>query len=87
MSARKRPLTKDEITRAFAGPAGEAFRPILSPAQLATMLGLSVKTIYEWNTQGRLKGAYRRHGKHILIWRDRVIDILFNGPEWTTYDE
>ncbi|MFV1965253.1 MAG: hypothetical protein ACC628_07490 [Pirellulaceae bacterium] len=33
---------------------------------------------------GRLDGAFRNRGKHILIWRDRALDIIFNGPEWTT---
>lgn len=46
------------------------------------MLGLSVKTIYEWMSKGRLDGAYRKRGKHALIWRDRALDILFNGKEW-----
>lgn len=74
-------LAKDEISRAFANDAGVPV--ILSPAKLADVLGLSVKTIYDWMSKGRLDGAYRKRGKHALLWRDRVIDILFNGPEWT----
>jgi excisionase family DNA binding protein len=56
--------------------------PILSPHGLADLLGLSVKTIYEWLSNGRLNGAYRKRGKHNLIWRDRAIHLIFNGPEW-----
>jgi excisionase family DNA binding protein len=56
--------------------------PILSPAQLAGLLNLSVKTVYEWIAKGRLDGAFRKRGKHVLIWRDRVLDLLFNGPAW-----
>ena len=43
---------------------------------------MSVKTIYEWMSKGRLDGAYRKRGKHALIWRDRALDVLFNGKEW-----
>jgi len=83
MSARKRPLSSDEIARAFQGPAAEQFPVILSPKQLAHLLGLSPKTIYEWIARGRLEGAFRKRGKHVLIWRDRAIDSLINGKEWT----
>ncbi|MBL9081824.1 MAG: helix-turn-helix domain-containing protein [Planctomycetales bacterium] len=56
---------------------------IISPIQLAGVLGLSKKTVYEWIAKGRLDGAFRKRGKHNLIWRDRALEILFNGPEWT----
>jgi len=69
--------------RPFAGERGERFPPVLSPEQLAELLGLSVKTIYEWMPKGRLDGAYRKRGKHALIWRDRALDVLFNGKEWS----
>ncbi len=82
MSSRVRAISKDEIQQAFAGPAAEATPPILSPARLAALLGLSPKTIYEWIAMGRLDGAFRKRGKHVLIWRDRALDLLFNGPDW-----
>jgi helix-turn-helix protein len=82
VSTRKRPLSKDEIGRAFHGMAAEAFPPILSPAQLATLAGMSVKTVYDWIAKGRLDGAFRKRGKHVLLWRDRALDILFNGKDW-----
>ena len=62
MSARTRPLAMDEIATAFTGPAAEQFPPILSPSQLARLLSLSVKTIYEWIAKGRLDGAFRKPG-------------------------
>jgi excisionase family DNA binding protein len=83
VSARKRPLSRDEIARPFQGEAGERYPVILSPARLADLLALSVKTIYEWIAKGRLDGAFRKRGKHVLIWRDRALDILLNGKEWT----
>jgi excisionase family DNA binding protein len=82
MPSRKLNLTSDEIARPFAGELAGQFPPIVSPTQLAELLGLSVKTIYEWMSKGRLDGAYRRRGKHALIWRDRALDIILNGKEW-----
>jgi excisionase family DNA binding protein len=54
----------------------------MSSAQVAALFGVSVKTIYEWKDRGRLDGTFRRRGKHVLFWRDRVIHLIFNGPEW-----
>jgi hypothetical protein len=82
MPTRNRPLTRDEIRKAFAD-SGVGWSPIVSPKDLAKVLRLSVKTIYQWGEDGRLDGTFRKRGKHILIWRDRAIDLLFNGPEWT----
>jgi len=82
MSTCKRPLTREEIRQAFAD-SGVRWGPILSPKNLAQVLGISVKTIYQWIATGRLDGAFRKRGKHCLIWRDRAIELLFNGPEWS----
>jgi excisionase family DNA binding protein len=84
MSTRQHPLSKDEIDRAFAASSDSKTGPILSTQQLAELLNLSVKTIYEWIAKGRLDGAFRKRGKHNLIWRDRALKVLFNGPEWET---
>ena len=84
MSTRKRKLSKAKITQAFADDSGAPTPPILSPNQLATLLQLSVKTIYEWIAKGRLDGAFRKRGKHRLIWRDRALHILLNGREWSS---
>lgn len=84
MSSRNRHLKPDEITQAFVGNAGDKFPVILSPKLLAALLGMSPKTIYEWIAQGRLDGSFRKRGKHILIWRDRALEILFNGKEWSS---
>ena len=86
VSSRKQPLRKEEIAHAFHGPAGEAFPVILSPGVLSALLGVSVKTIYDWIARGRLDGAFRKRGKHILIWRDRAIDILFNEKTWSEHE-
>lgn len=82
VNTRKDKLTQKEIKEAFAEGPGAQVAVILSPAQLGSVLNISTKTIYEWIAKGRLDGAYRKRGKHTLIWRDRAIDLLFNGPEW-----
>ena len=78
--SRPKPLSDEEIRASI--PADSP--PILSPHQLAALLGLSVKTVYEWIARGRLDGAFRKRGKHNLIWRDRALKLIFNGPEWET---
>ena len=82
MSTRVRKLAKSEIQQAFADGVGAQFPPILTVVQLASLLQISPKTVYEWIARGRLDGAFRKRGKHHLIWRDRALDLLFNGPEW-----
>lgn len=83
MPSPKPRLTDEEIARPFHGDAAGHYPPILSPQQLADLFNLSVKTIYDWLAKGRLDGAVRKRGKHCLIWRDRAIQILFDGKEWT----
>lgn len=82
VSTRHKQLSKDEIARAFAPEFGGGVPPIISPDQLAGVLGISVKTVYEWIAKGRLDGAFRKRGKHVLIWRDRAIEKLFNDKDW-----
>ena len=82
MSTRNRPLKREEIRQAFAGDATSA-SAIISPKQLSQIIGLSVKTVYEWISKGRLDGAYSKRGKHAFLWRDRAIEIIFNARAWT----
>jgi hypothetical protein len=87
MNSRKRNWLKNsEIQRAFAVGVGSQFPVILSPTQFAKLLQRSPKTIYHWIAAGRLDGAFRKRGKHLLIWRDRALAILFNGPDWSKSD-
>jgi hypothetical protein len=72
VSARTRPISRDDFARAFAGAEAERYPPVLSPAWLADLLGLPPKTIAEWIAKGRLDGAFRKRGKQVLIWHDRA---------------
>jgi predicted DNA-binding transcriptional regulator AlpA len=82
MTTRKPNLSDEEIARPFQGELGEQFPTIISPVQLADLVGISVKTMYEWINKGRLDGAFRKRGKRLLIWRDRALAILFDGKGW-----
>lgn len=84
VSTRKHRLTPAEIAEAFAGDACGQTPVVLSPEQVAGLIGRSRKTVYDWLTKGRLEGTYRKRGKHILFWRNRVLDRIYNGPEWHT---
>jgi excisionase family DNA binding protein len=76
-------LKPNEIAEAFGTEELRLrFPPILNVAQVAELLQVSRKTIYFWIAAGRLDGAFRKRGKHHRLWRDRVINQIFNGKEW-----
>jgi len=79
---RERRLSQDELQKPFTGDFGDKYPPIVSPQQLADLLGYAVSTIYFWLKQGRFDGAFRKRGKHVRFWRIRALDLFFNGPEW-----
>ena len=81
-------LRPGEIAAAFdTEDLRRRFPPSLTVSQLAELLGRSPKTIYFWIERGRLNGAFRKRGKAHLLWRDRAIELIFNGPEWEGNDQ
>ena len=75
-------LKREEITAALdTEDLRRQFPLILTVSQLAELLQRSRKTTYCWIEKGRLDGAFRKRGKGHLLWRDRVLDRVFNGPE------
>lgn len=68
-------LTADEMKAAF-----ESTPPVLGVEDLANLLRLKTRTIYEWVARQHLDGTYCKRGKFLFFWRDRVIAKLFNGP-------
>ena len=75
-------ISREELRRPFQEMSGASSKPILSPQELAEIVGLSKKTIYAWISSGRLDGCFRKRGKHNLIWRDKALERIFNGPDW-----
>jgi hypothetical protein len=75
-------ISRAELEALFTGELADKHKPILSPAGLANLLGLKLKTIYTWIAAGRLDGCFRKRGKHNLIWRDKALDRIFNGSDW-----
>ena len=76
-------LSRADLIRVFTGDLAQQFPPILSPTALARLLGAKVKTIYGWIADGRLDGCFRKRGKYNLILRDKALERLFNGPQWS----
>ena len=72
-------LTAQEIQRAFADPKwAESFPPILTVNQAAALLVVPKATIYDWSSRGLLSGCARRVGKHLRVFRDRLVAKIFN---------
>lgn len=77
-------ISHKEMHQAFeTGTTPDRYPPILKTEQVLEMLGIAGSTLDEWIAKGRLKDTYRRRGKHRFFWRDRVIDRVFNGPDWS----
>ncbi len=72
-------LTKAELASAFADPhwAG-LYPPVLTVDHAAGLLQVPKGTIYEWSSRGLLRGCGRRVGKHLRIFRDRLLTKVFN---------
>ena len=82
--AKRRELTQSEIRAAFEpDAAARGYPPFMTTEQVAAMLSVSMSTLYQWMSQGRLDGAYCRRGKRAYFWRDRLIKVFFNGPDWS----
>jgi hypothetical protein len=82
MTVRKDSLSQAEIANAFKDQMGEIFPPILSLEDVARLLGRPISTLREWISKGYFKGCFRKRGKKLSFWRDRVVEFFFNGPDW-----
>jgi excisionase family DNA binding protein len=71
-------LTDAELAAAFADPHwAKAFPPILTVQQTADLLQVPRATVYDWSSRGRLKGCARKVGKHLRIYRDKLLRTIF----------
>lgn len=80
MTRRSDRITLAEFAAAFSEACGVP--AVLNVQQLAALLQISTKTVYEWHAKGRFGTAARKRGKHLFFWRDRALDVIFNGSEW-----
>lgn len=74
-------LTKKEIAAAFGNDAAGDFPPILTMEQVSEMLQVPMSTLKQWKTEGRFDGCFRRVGKRVRWFRDRVIEKYFNANQ------
>ena len=44
----------------------------------ARLLQVPKATIYDWSSRGLLRGCGRKVGKHLRLFRDRLITKIFN---------
>ncbi|MCC7421865.1 MAG: helix-turn-helix domain-containing protein [Planctomycetaceae bacterium] len=73
-------ITAAEIAAAFSHSHwADRYPPVLTVDQAAELLRVPKSTLYAWSSQGRLKGCGRRVGKHLRLFRDRLLTHLFNG--------
>lgn len=69
-----------EVAHAFSDPLwAERFPPALNVNQAADLAGVPKGTIYDWSSRGLLDGCAARVGKHLRIFRDRFVKLIFNG--------
>ena len=72
-------LSPKEVASAFADVNwADRFPPVLSVDQAAELLQVPKSTIYDWSSRGLLRGCGRRVGKHLRIFRDRLLNKVFN---------
>jgi len=72
------PFAKIELETAFANSAPEhRYSAILTVDQAAGLLQIPPSTIYDWSSRGLLRGCSRRIGKHLRIFRDRLLHKVF----------
>jgi hypothetical protein len=72
-------LTDKEISSAFADPAqASRFPPVMTLDQAAELLQVPVQTLYQWRSRDLLGKCSRRVGKRVLVFRDRLLQQVFN---------
>ena len=72
-------LTPAELAAPFVDSLwGKKFSPVLTVDEAAELLRVPKSTIYDWSSRGMLRGSARRVGKHLRIFRDRLLRQVFN---------
>ncbi len=72
-------LTPTELSAPFVNSDwGTKYPPVLTVDKTADLLQVPRATIYDWSSRGMLRGCGRRVGKHLRIFRDRLLQKVFN---------
>jgi excisionase family DNA binding protein len=72
-------LGDKEIASTFADPLwAERFPPVMTLDQAAALLQVPKATLYDWRSRGLLGACSRKIGKHVRVFRDRLIRLVFN---------
>lgn len=72
-------LTDREIAAAFSDAQwADRFPPVITLAQAAELLQVPLQTLYQWRARGLLGKCSRRVGKRVLVFRDRLLQQVFN---------
>jgi excisionase family DNA binding protein len=72
-------LTAQEVAAMFADPQWAAkFPPVLTIDQAAELLQVPKLTIYDWRSRGLLDACSRKVGKHVPLFRDKLVSLVFN---------
>jgi excisionase family DNA binding protein len=78
-NSKKLNLTNNDIQQAFAASDWAVrFPPLLTVDQAAALVQVPKATIYDWSSRGLLQGCGRRVGKHLRLWRDKLLLKIFN---------
>jgi excisionase family DNA binding protein len=71
-------LTAREIAAACEVNGVSTIPPVLTVDEAAALLRVPKQTIYDWSARGLLKGCGRKVGKHLRLFRDRLLQRVFN---------
>ncbi len=75
-------IARSAIAETFLKETARLYPPILGAVEAANLLKVPIKTVRNWLAEGRLDSAARKRGRRWLIWRDALIDLIFNGENW-----
>jgi len=71
-------LTPREIAAACEANGVSTIPPVLTVDEAAELLRVPKQTIYDWSARGLLQGCSRKVGKHLRLFRDRLLQRVFN---------
>jgi len=72
-------ISREEVTQAFSNPVwATKFPPIMTVDQASEMLQIPKSTLYQWSSKDKLSSCSQHLGKHLRIFRDRLVLTAMN---------